>query len=51
MFQAADLEAPGPWVWHIPDWPNCDIRTVADFKGVALEIARRAVWISLAEKA
>ena len=49
VLQAADLEAPGPWTWHLPDWPNCDIRALADFNGIALEVARRAVWISLAK--
>ena len=50
VLQSAEIEAPGPWEWDIPDWPGCDIRTLADFRGVALDIARRAAWIHLSKK-
>ena len=49
VLQFTGLEAPGPWEWHIPEWPNCDIRSLADFRGVALDVARRGAWISLSK--
>lgn len=48
VLSQAGVQARNPWVWDVPGWPSCAVRTAVNFQALALDIARRAVLVALA---